>query len=95
VTVPQPWFMLIVQPQPPRPTLAMVLAAPEQVPGGGVPNPAPTPAPGLAPVAEMFLGWGKWTLIVGGVLGMFIGQTRHSKRASDRSDRPGCGTGWP
>lgn len=52
--------------------LATVLAAAEPTPGGGVPNPAPTPIPGLAPVAEMFLGWGKWTLIVGGVLGMFI-----------------------
>ena len=41
-----------------------VLAAP--------PNPAPTPVPGLAPVADMFLGWGKWVLIVAGVLGMFI-----------------------
>jgi len=50
--------------------MATVLAAPEPTPG--VPNPAPTPIPGLAPVADMFLGWGKWTLIVGGVLGMFI-----------------------
>ena len=51
---------------------AAVLAAPEPTPGGGVPNPAPVPVPGLAPVADMFLGWGKWTLLVGGVLGMFI-----------------------
>jgi len=36
------------------------------------PNPAPTPVPGLDTVANMFLGWGKWTLIVAGVLGMFI-----------------------
>jgi hypothetical protein len=36
------------------------------------PNPAPTPIPGLSPVADMFVGWGKWVLIVGGVLGMFV-----------------------
>ena len=48
------------------------LAAPEPTPGGGVPNPAPVPVPGLDAVANTFLGWGKWTLIVAGVLGMFI-----------------------
>jgi hypothetical protein len=36
------------------------------------PNPAPVPVPGLDTVANTFLGWGKWTLIVAGVLGMFI-----------------------
>lgn len=36
------------------------------------PNPGPTPIPGMTDVANMFLGWGKWVLIVGGVLGMFI-----------------------
>jgi hypothetical protein len=36
------------------------------------PNPAPQPIPGMGPVADMFLGWGKWALLVGGVLGMFI-----------------------
>jgi hypothetical protein len=35
-------------------------------------NPAPQEIPGLGTVATMFLGWGKWALIVGGVLGMFI-----------------------
>ena len=37
-----------------------------------VPNPTPVPIPGLGPVADTFLGWGKWTLLIGGVLGMFI-----------------------
>jgi hypothetical protein len=36
------------------------------------PNPAPTPVPGLDAVANTFLGWGKWSLIVAGVAGMFI-----------------------
>ena len=49
-----------------------VLAAPNPTPNGGVPNPGPQPIPGLAPVADMFLGWGKWTLLVAGVLGMFV-----------------------
>jgi hypothetical protein len=43
---------------------ATVLAAP--------PNPAPAPIPGMGPVADLFVGWGKWALLVGGVLGMFI-----------------------
>ena len=47
-----------------------VLAAPDPTPS--VPNPGPTPIPGLGPVADMFLGWAKWTLLVGGVLGMFV-----------------------
>ncbi|GIF74182.1 MULTISPECIES: hypothetical protein [Asanoa] len=45
------------------------LAAPDP---GEAPNPAPAEIPGLGPVADMFLGWGKWALLVGGVLGMFI-----------------------
>ena len=35
-------------------------------------NPDPVPIPGMEEVANLFLGWGKWTLIVAGVLGMFI-----------------------
>jgi hypothetical protein len=35
-------------------------------------DPAPTPIPGLGDVSTRFLGWGKWALIVAGVLGMFI-----------------------
>jgi hypothetical protein len=38
----------------------------------GVPNPDPVPVPGLGEVANLFLGWAKWTLLVAGVLGMFI-----------------------
>ncbi|MBT8226103.1 MAG: hypothetical protein HKP61_15160 [Dactylosporangium sp.] len=36
------------------------------------PNPTPTAVPGMDTVANLFLGWGKWVLIVGGVLGLFI-----------------------
>lgn len=36
------------------------------------PNPAPVAPPGLEAVANTFLGWGKWVVLVGGVLGMFI-----------------------
>ena len=51
--------------------LLTYLAAPTPAPGGGL-DPAPQPIPGLGTAASMFLGWGKWSLIVGGVLGMFI-----------------------
>jgi len=47
------------------------LAAPTPGPGGGL-DPGPQEIPGLGTAATMFLGWGKWALIVGGVLGMFI-----------------------
>jgi hypothetical protein len=47
------------------------LAAPTPGPGGGL-DPDPQEIPGLGTAATMFLGWGKWALIVGGVLGMFI-----------------------
>jgi hypothetical protein len=46
------------------------LAAPTPAPGNL--DPGPQEIPGLGAVATMFLGWGKWALIVGGVLGMFI-----------------------
>lgn len=36
------------------------------------PDPAPEAPPGMQEVADQFLGWGKWILIVAGVLGMFI-----------------------
>lgn len=35
-------------------------------------DPAPREIPGLGGVASMFLGWGKWALLVGGVLGLLI-----------------------
>ncbi len=36
------------------------------------PNPAPEAPPGMEAVATTFLGWGKWVLLVAGVLGFFI-----------------------
>ena len=36
------------------------------------PNPDPVAPPGMETVADQFIGWGKWILIVAGVLGMFI-----------------------
>ena len=36
------------------------------------PNPAPQAPPGMEAVANQFLGWGKWMLVIAGVLGMFI-----------------------
>jgi hypothetical protein len=51
--------------------LLTYLAAPTPNPGAGL-DPAPQPIPGLETAASMFLSWGKWSLIVGGVLGMFI-----------------------
>jgi len=36
------------------------------------PNPAPQAPPGMEAVANQFLGWGKWILVIAGVLGMFI-----------------------
>jgi hypothetical protein len=45
-------------------TLLAVLAQP--------PNPAPVAPPGMEEVANQFLGWGKWILVIAGVLGMFI-----------------------
>ncbi|GAB7044000.1 MULTISPECIES: hypothetical protein [Catenuloplanes] len=60
------------------------------VPTPLVPDPTPVPIPGLAPVAETFLAWGKWVLVVAGVLGMFIcggmmilGQRNRSATAVD------------
>lgn len=51
------------------------LAAPSPTPTpGGEANldPAPADIPGLGPVATLFISWGKWALLVGGILGMFI-----------------------
>jgi hypothetical protein len=49
-----------------------VLSAPEP---GGTPvdlDPDSQPIPGLGPLVTMLLSWGKWALIVAGILGMFI-----------------------
>lgn len=48
---------------------ALLAAAPTPAPP---PNPAPAAPPELEPVASMFLGWGKWVLVVAGILGLFI-----------------------
>lgn len=49
-----------------------VQAAAFAVPGVDAPNPAPQAPPGMESVANTFLGWGKWALLVAGVLGFFI-----------------------
>jgi hypothetical protein len=36
------------------------------------PNPRPIAPPGMEEMANTFLGWGKWSLLVAGVLGFFI-----------------------
>lgn len=36
------------------------------------PNPDPVAPPGMQEVADQFLGWGKWIILVAGVLGMLI-----------------------
>lgn len=48
------------------------LAAPEPSAPGVAPNPGPVAPPGMDAVAGTFLGWGKWVLLVTGVLGFFI-----------------------
>jgi len=51
------------------------LFAPEPSPSpGGVlpPNPGPEPPPGMEAVASTFIGWGKWLLLIAGVVGFFV-----------------------
>lgn len=55
------------------------------------PNPAPVAPPGLESAAGTFLGWGKWILIIAGVVGVFIcagmmmiGRRNRSQTAVDR-----------
>lgn len=52
--------------------LLAALYAPEPTPPQGGLNPAPVAPPGMEPAATLFLGWGKWLLFVGGVLGFFV-----------------------
>lgn len=52
--------------------VAQLVAAVHAVLFAAPPTPAPIAPPGLEPVANMFVGWGKWVLVVAGVLGMFI-----------------------
>ena len=48
------------------------LAAPDPSAPGVAPNPGPEAPPGMQAVATTFLSWGKWVLLVAGVLGFFI-----------------------
>lgn len=41
-------------------------------PTPAVPNPGPSAPPGMEAVASTFIGWGKWALLVAGVLGFFV-----------------------
>ena len=38
----------------------------------GVPNPAPVPVPGLAGPVNTIIGWGKWLVMILGVVGLLI-----------------------
>lgn len=39
---------------------------------GAAPNPAPQAPPGLTGPATTIIGWGKWTVLVAGVIGLLI-----------------------
>lgn len=71
---------------------AVSLAAPNPAPPGGVdvPNPAPLAPDGLGDFGNMFLGWMKWVLMIGGVAGllacgimMAVGRRNRSSLAAD------------
>ncbi|MDG4833026.1 hypothetical protein O7627_27515 [Solwaraspora sp. WMMD1047] len=71
---------------------AQVLVAPTPEPSSGVVdlNPPPVVPPGMDEVSTTFLSWGKWTLMVAGVLGfmicagmMIIGRRNRSQTAVD------------
>jgi hypothetical protein len=47
-------------------------STPEPSPSDGMFDPPPLAPPGMESTAALFLGWGKWLLFVGGVLGFFI-----------------------
>lgn len=66
------------------------LAAAAPTPAPAAPNPAPAAPPGMEAIATTFLGWGKWILLVAGVLGfmicagmMIIGRRNRSQTAVD------------
>ena len=48
-----------------------LLAAPDPSPAWDL-NPDPVAPPGMGEVANTFLGWGKWALLIAGVFGFFI-----------------------
>jgi hypothetical protein len=66
------------------------------VTAAGVPNPAPTPIPGLTGPLDTIIGWGKWLLFFLGVIGllscsgqMAIGRrNRHSFAADGAAGIP-------
>ena len=57
---------------------------------GGVPDPAPTPVPGLSGKVNTILGWGKWGVLVCGVAGLLLCGGKmaigHRSRASLAAD---------
>ncbi|MFK3984490.1 hypothetical protein ACI2K4_29465 [Micromonospora sp. NPDC050397] len=70
--------------------LLKLVVAGQAVLAADAPNPAPSPPPGMQEVATDFLGWGKWILLVAGVLGfmicagmMIIGRRNRSQTAVD------------
>ena len=44
----------------------------EATPAGIVPNPTPTPIPGMDVIASDFLGWLKWAGVIAGVAGLIV-----------------------
>ncbi|SHN19446.1 hypothetical protein [Cryptosporangium aurantiacum] len=46
------------------------LAAPAPSPSSGIPDPPPSEIPGLGPLMEKFIGWGKWVVRGAGVIGI-------------------------
>jgi hypothetical protein len=52
--------------------LDTLTAGTEQLAVLAPPNPTPAPIPGMGPVADQFIGWLKWTLLVGGVAGLLV-----------------------
>jgi len=49
-----------------------VLAAGQPKGGNGLPNPGPTPVPGLQGPLSTIVGWGKWLVFWLGVIGILI-----------------------
>jgi hypothetical protein len=66
------------------------LRAWQAMPAGGVPDPAPTPVPGLSGKVNTILGWGKWGVLICGVAGLLMCAGKmaigHRSRASLAAD---------
>ena len=60
------------------------------MPASGVPDPAPTPVPGLSGKVNTILGWGKWGVLICGVAGLLMCAGKmaigHRSRASLAAD---------